>query len=57
MTFVSRVAILVALCAISAGLVLAQHYPAKPIRIIATTVPGSGPDIMSRLIGQKLTEA
>lgn len=34
-----------------------QAYPTKPIRIIASTTPGSGPDIMSRLIGQKLTEA
>lgn len=34
-----------------------QTYPTKPIRIIASTTPGSGPDIMSRLIGQKLTEA
>jgi tripartite-type tricarboxylate transporter receptor subunit TctC len=35
----------------------APEYPAKPIRIIATTTPGSGPDIIARLIGQKLTEA
>lgn len=35
----------------------AQAYPTKPIRILATTTPGSGPDIMSRLMGQKLTEA
>jgi tripartite-type tricarboxylate transporter receptor subunit TctC len=35
----------------------AQNYPAKPIRIVASTTPGSGPDIMSRLIGQKFTEA
>jgi tripartite-type tricarboxylate transporter receptor subunit TctC len=32
-------------------------YPSKPIRIIATTTPGSGPDIIARLLGQKLTEA
>jgi tripartite-type tricarboxylate transporter receptor subunit TctC len=32
-------------------------YTTKPIRIIATTTPGSGPDIIARLIGQKLTEA
>lgn len=35
----------------------AQQYPTKPIRIVATTTPGSGPDIMARLIGHKLTEA
>ena len=32
-------------------------YPNKPIRIVAASSAGSGPDIMSRLIGQKLTEA
>lgn len=42
---------------VSTGTAFAQNYPTKPIRIIATTAPGSGPDIMSRLIGQKLTEA
>lgn len=35
----------------------AQPYPHKPIRIIALSSPGSGPDIVGRLIGQKLTEA
>ena len=35
----------------------APAYPTKPIRIIATTTPGSGPDIVARLLGQKLTEA
>lgn len=35
----------------------AQSYPSKPIRIIAAVAPGSGPDIIARLIGGKLTEA
>jgi tripartite-type tricarboxylate transporter receptor subunit TctC len=35
----------------------AQNYPHKPIRIIALSTPASGPDIVGRLIGQKLTEA
>ena len=35
----------------------AQNYPSKPIRIIALSSPGSGPDIVGRLIGQKFTEA
>ncbi len=34
----------------------AQSYPVKPIRIVITGA-GSGPDIMARLIGQKLTDA
>ena len=35
----------------------AQAYPQRPIRIIALSSPGSGPDIVGRLIGSKLTEA
>ena len=41
---------------VAAGATFAQ-YPTKPIRIIALSSPGSGPDIVGRLIGQKLTEA
>lgn len=39
--------------------VLAQApaYPAKPIRIVAPVPPGGGVDILSRAIGQKLSEA
>jgi tripartite-type tricarboxylate transporter receptor subunit TctC len=50
-------------CAALSTVVIAQTaaatlvYPNKPIRIIATTTPGSGPDIIARLVGQKLTEA
>ena len=40
-----------------AGTCLAQAYPSRPIRIIALSSPGSGPDIVGRLIGSKLTEA
>ena len=32
-------------------------YPVKAIRMILPSAPGSGPDIMARTIGQKLTEA
>ena len=32
-------------------------YPVRPIRIIVAQAPASGPDIMARTIGQKLTEA
>jgi tripartite-type tricarboxylate transporter receptor subunit TctC len=34
-----------------------QAYPSRPIRIIALSSPGSGPDIVGRLVGQKFTEA
>ncbi len=43
--------------ATSAAAAVAQGYPARPIRIIVMSGPGSGPDIVSRLIGSKLTEA
>ena len=36
---------------------LAQAYPTKPIRIVVASTPGSGPDIVARLLGGKLTEA
>ena len=35
----------------------AQAYPTRPIRIIALSSPASGPDIVGRLIGQRITEA
>jgi tripartite-type tricarboxylate transporter receptor subunit TctC len=38
------------------GLTAAQDYPAKPVRLIAASSPGSGPDVISRLLAQKLTE-
>lgn len=52
---------LLAACVLSvtagmAGTAGAQNYPAKPIRIVVTSF-GSGPDLMARLVGQRLTEA
>lgn len=44
----------------AAGTAVAQtpmQYPAKAIRMIVPSAPGSGPDIMARTIAQKLTEA
>ena len=32
-------------------------YPTRPIRIIVAQAPASGPDIMARTLGQKLTES
>ena len=37
--------------------VLAQNYPAKPIRFIIAQAPGGQNDVQARIIGQKLAEA
>ena len=36
--------------------VLAQSYPAKPVRMVVAFPPGTGVDILARSIGQKLSE-
>ncbi len=35
----------------------ADSYPSKPIRIIVPSAPSSGPDVVTRLLGSKVTEA
>lgn len=55
MTVYARNAIaLTALCFCSSA--AAQSYPSKPVRLIVPTSPGGIIDIVSRLVGQKLTE-
>jgi tripartite-type tricarboxylate transporter receptor subunit TctC len=34
---------------------LAQDYPKRPIRLVAATTPGGGPDVMARLAAQYLS--
>ena len=41
---------------LAAPAVLAQAYPAKPIRMIAASSPGSAVDIVARIVAQKLGE-
>ena len=43
------------LCMTSVGSAIAQAYPNKPVRIIVGYAPGGGPDVIARLIAQKLT--
>jgi tripartite-type tricarboxylate transporter receptor subunit TctC len=54
----AAIAISTALAGLTAGQsAMAQDYPVRPIRIIALSSPGSGPDIVGRLIGSKLAQA
>ena len=55
MTTLFRVAVLALVVAgsLSTGAARAQNYPAKPIRFIV----GPGPDVLARMIGQKLTDS
>src|SRR5687768_1644026 len=52
-----RLIVVLGVAAILAPVCLAQSYPQRPIRIIALSSPGSGPDIVGRLVGSRLTEA
>lgn len=35
----------------------AQHFPAKPIRVIVPFAPGGPSDFLARIVGQKMTES
>lgn len=43
-------------CAVGCVSALAQTYPSKPVRLIATYPPGGSSDLMARVLAQKLTE-
>jgi len=36
---------------------LAQNYPTKPIRVVIAQAPGSATDVISRVVGNRLSEA
>lgn len=60
MKFLSRLASLALSAAVLfslAGVVFAEGYPNKPIRLIVPWPPGGGADTLGRPIGQKLSES
>src|SRR5688572_29058297 len=45
-----------ALIAALSGNLMAQNYPAKPVRVIVPLVPGGNLDIVARAVSQRLAE-
>jgi len=44
-------------CVLAAGSAAAQDYPNKPITLVVPFAPGGSSEVLSRMIGQKLTES
>lgn len=53
----SRISIALATCLVAPGLLLAQSFPAKSLRVVVGFQAGGGVDISARAIGKYLTEA
>jgi tripartite-type tricarboxylate transporter receptor subunit TctC len=45
-----------AVCTLAAGAACAQNYPSRPITLIAPFGPGSGNDVIARIVAQKVSE-
>jgi tripartite-type tricarboxylate transporter receptor subunit TctC len=51
-----RLALAMALAALSAGNALGQTYPSKPVRIVVPFVAGGAVDALARMVGAKVSE-
>ena len=52
-----RACIILACATLFATVASAQTYPAKSVRMIVPYTPGGAPDVLARLLGQRLTES
>jgi tripartite-type tricarboxylate transporter receptor subunit TctC len=50
-------AVLVCSVLAGSGVVLAQGYPAKPVRIVVPQAPGAQSELFARMVGQKMSES
>jgi tripartite-type tricarboxylate transporter receptor subunit TctC len=48
--------VLAGVCVAFAGVLYAQAYPVKPVRLVSPYPPGGANDILARIVGQKLGE-
>src|SRR6185295_6365115 len=55
-TVIERLVRVVLLAAVGSAPALAQNYPTKPVRIIIAQAPGSATDVISRVVGNRLSE-
>lgn len=54
--FLSTITAACAAFGVLAGAAAADDYPTRPVRIITPFTPGSGPDSVLRLVGERLTQ-
>jgi tripartite-type tricarboxylate transporter receptor subunit TctC len=52
----AEMAVFIAAALLIAQDAAAQSYPARAVRIVVASTPGSSPDVVARLLAQKLTE-
>src|SRR5882757_2289663 len=55
--FLSHALILVAASLAGANAIGADSYPNRPIRIVAPSTPGDAPDVIARLVAERLSSA
>src|SRR5262249_54977257 len=56
LTAITAIALLATLCS-GAPAQDAATYPSKPVRLVAAAAPGGNPDVLARLLSQKLGDA